>query len=61
MYRDVTCVKVYSGEGNVVAIIIENGPLITVTCADDPDFKSYCEQFGINPTPLAEIDSNPGD
>ena len=56
-FPDVTCVKVYSREGNIVAILVENGPLISVTCAGDADFKTYSEQFGINARRLRAFQS----
>ena len=46
-FDDVSAVKVYDNNGNLIVIVMRHGAANVVVTADQPDFVSFCKQYGI--------------
>ena len=54
-YDDVSMLKVYGDQGGLVCVILDVGGGVLVHTADEPDFASFCEQYGIKAERAREI------
>lgn len=51
----VSSVKIYNDQGQLVAIALQHGAAVVFTSADDPQFESFCAQYGINAERAEEV------
>lgn len=54
-FNDVSAVKLYDDEGNLFVVVMRHGAANIVVTADQPDFVSFCKQYGINATKAETI------
>ena len=54
-FEDVASVKIYDNRGNLLVIALTHGGAQVVVTADDPQFESFCAQYGIRATKAETI------
>ena len=56
-FEDVASVKIRDADGGLVAVALQHGPAVVMVVAGDPEFSSFCEQYGIKMSPVKTVGS----